>query len=39
MFNDEIDEVRINSIESVHKMSSKVQIKDEQVRYTLLEIF
>jgi len=37
MFNDEIDAVRINSIESVHKIGNKVQLKEEQVEiFTIL---
>lgn len=31
MFNDEIEDVRINAIESVHKILSKVELKEEQV--------
>ncbi|KAL6060050.1 Integrator complex subunit 4 [Balamuthia mandrillaris] len=37
MFNDEIDEVCINSIESVHKIGAKVQIKEEQL-HTILAV-
>jgi len=35
MFNDEIEEVRLNSIESVHKIISKVDLKEEQVAVPL----
>ena len=31
MFNDEIEDVRVNSIQSVHKILSKVDLKEEQV--------
>jgi integrator complex subunit 4 len=31
MFNDEIEDVRVKSIESVHKIISKVDLKEEQV--------
>eukprot|EP01103_Thecamoeba_quadrilineata_P007379 TRINITY_DN17265_c0_g1_i1.p1 TRINITY_DN17265_c0_g1~~TRINITY_DN17265_c0_g1_i1.p1 ORF type:complete len:623 (-),score=90.87 TRINITY_DN17265_c0_g1_i1:19-1887(-) len=35
MFGDEIDEVRINSINSLRKISSKVQLREEQLHIVL----
>lgn len=32
MFNDEIEDVRVNSIQSVHKILSKVDLKEEQIK-------
>jgi hypothetical protein len=38
MFNDEIEDVRVNSIQSVHKILSKVDLKEEQVLPPLFPI-
>lgn len=33
MFNDEIDSIRINSLNSVTNMGTNIQLNDEQVKF------